>query len=386
MPKPSPHHQVRMNLSIKELENILSNTLETCRSQVPLPNCVVLYGAGSIGRECLLFLQSKGVVVRCVLDAKSSLKHLEGVPVLRPEDESFTPEEKGRLPVIITIFNGYVSMPDIMELIQLAGWSNITGFLHFHRCHATSLGDMYWLTHPSFYDQQEPGWRGACDLWEDTASTNLYHSILKFRFTADYADAPLPLEEQYFPNSIPPWPEKLRFVDCGAYDGDTIELLNRSGYSLSALAAFEPDPANLAILSRKLPAIAPHAAPAALWPCGVYSSIAQLRFASRNGSGSSISATGDTVIQCISLDDALTGFNPNLIKMDIEGAEYAALLGSRHTIEQNRPGLAICLYHTPAHLWQIPTLIKSWNLGYRFYLRAHCYNGFDLVLYAIPTV
>jgi hypothetical protein len=85
------------------------------------------------------------------------------------------------------------------------------------------------------------------------------------------------------------------------------------------------------------------------------------------------------------LDDALTGFKPNLIKMDVEGAEYAALLGARRTIEQNRPGLAICLYHSPAHLWQIPALIQSWDLGYRFFLRAHYYNGFDLVMYAVSS-
>jgi FkbM family methyltransferase len=386
MPGFQTHHQICMNLSIKELENILSDTLETCRAEAPLPNAVALYGAGSIGRECLLLLQSKGVVVRYVLDAKSTLTQLEGVPVVKPDDAAITAAEKHQLPVIISIFNAHVSMVDVTEIIRQAGWSHVTGFLHFHRKHATCLGDRYWLTHPSFYHIQQPGWRSGADLWDDAESTALYHKILKFRFTGDDAEAPLPqIDEQYCPATIPRWPQNLRLVDCGAFDGDTLEGFGPRGYCLEALAAFEPDPANLAILSRKLPALAPEASPAALWPCGVFSTTTQLKFNSGHGAGSAISATGDTVIQCVALDDALTGFKPNLIKMDVEGAEYAALLGARRTIEQNRPGLAICLYHSPAHLWQIPALIESWDLGYRFFLRAHYYNGFDLVMYAVSS-
>jgi len=371
---------------ITELEALLCSAIEQSASQEAMPNEVILYGAGSIGRECLLLLQSKGVVVRAVLDAKSPLKQLEGVQVLRPDDASFTAKEKVDLQVVITIFNAYISMNDIMDLIKAAGWSKVTGFLEFHRKNSASLGDKYWLTDPSFYKIQSSAWRDGATIWEDADSAKLYLDILKFRFTADYADAPLPhTDEQYFPATIPAWPKNLRFVDCGAYDGDTIELLGRRGYQVDALAAFEPDAANLAILSRKLTTIAPVAQPAALWPCGVYSSTAQLKFNSGQGSGSAISDSGDSVIQCISLDDALTGFRPNLIKMDIEGAEYAALLGGRKLIEGCRPGLAICLYHHPAHLWQIPNLVRSWKLDYRFYLRVHSNNGFELVMYAVPN-
>jgi hypothetical protein len=70
--------------------------------------------------------------------------------------------------------------------------------------------------------------------------------------------------------------------------------------------------------------------------------------------------------------------------MDIEGAELASLIGSKKTITKYRPGLAICLYHNPEHIWQIPLLVSSWELSYDFYLRSHCYSGFELVMYAIP--
>jgi len=371
---------------ISKLEDLLSHAISESAKSAPFPNEIVLYGAGSIGRECILLLQSKGVLVRAVIDAKSALRQLEGVPVLHPEDLSFSAEEKAVIPVVISIFNHQISMLDVQAVIESAGWGNVTGFLQFHRQYAADIGDRYWLTAPSFYNLQRQGWREGSELWHDDESSRLYCDILKFRFTADYQDAPLPHPGvQYFPGDIPSWRKNLRFVDCGAFDGDTLEILTRQDLQIDAIAAFEPDGANLEILSKKLKAIGASARPAALWPCGVHSSTTQLRFSSGQGAGSAISASGDTVVQCVSLDDVLVGFQPNLIKMDIEGAEYGALLGARKLIETHRPGLAICVYHHPAHLWEIPALVKSWNLDYSFFLRVHYYNGFDLVMYAVPS-
>ena len=72
------------------------------------------------------------------------------------------------------------------------------------------------------------------------------------------------------------------------------------------------------------------------------------------------------------------------LKMDLEGSEIQALHGASHFIRQNRPLLAISCYHTCDHLWEIPYLISSWNLGYRFFLRQHGQNGMDTVFYGIP--
>ena len=110
-----------------------------------------------------------------------------------------------------------------------------------------------------------------------------------------------------------------------------------------------------------------------------------LRFDANEGMSSALNGQASTCIQCVAIDEALIGFLPNLIKMDIEGAEPDALLGAKKTIETSRPGLAISLYHHPAHLWQIPLLVASWQLDYTFFIRAHGHNTFDLVMYAFPN-
>ena len=150
------------------------------------------------------------------------------------------------------------------------------------------------------------------------------------------------------------------------------------------MAAFEPDPGHLAKLADTLRGLVDRAesGSALLWPCAVHFSTTSLRFAAGLGTSSGVSADGNVVVPAVALDDVLAGFAPTLIKMDIEGAEHDALLGARATIRRHRPGLAICAYHRPQHLWQLPLLIDSWNLGYRFWLRLHAHTGFEMVMYA----
>ena len=98
-----------------------------------------------------------------------------------------------------------------------------------------------------------------------------------------------------------------------------------------------------------------------------------------------LSEISSTIIQAVAPDDVLHGFHPNLIKMDIEGAEIKGLLGAQNTIRQDRPGLAFCVYHYPEHLWHIPEIIKQWDLAYNFYLHLHGQNGFEVVMYAVQS-
>lgn len=72
-----------------------------------------------------------------------------------------------------------------------------------------------------------------------------------------------------------------------------------------------------------------------------------------------------------------------MIKMDVEGAELESLKGARETILRNRPKLAICIYHKPEDMTEIPLYIKSLVPEYKFFVRHHSNYFAETVLYAI---
>lgn len=69
--------------------------------------------------------------------------------------------------------------------------------------------------------------------------------------------------------------------------------------------------------------------------------------------------------------------------MDIEGAELEALYGAKRIISEQRPKLAISIYHRPEDIVELSHLIMKYNDSYKFYLRHHSIVSWDTVLYAI---
>ena len=50
-------------------------------------------------------------------------------------------------------------------------------------------------------------------------------------------------------------------------------------------------------------------------------------------------------------------------------------MGRAARSREHGPILAICVYHQPDHLWQIPLFIRSLSDQYRFFLRPHNEEG-----------
>lgn len=72
-------------------------------------------------------------------------------------------------------------------------------------------------------------------------------------------------------------------------------------------------------------------------------------------------------MESVTLDEALCGVKPTLMKFDIEGYEAFALQGGRQIIQNARPVLALCVYHHPFDLWELPLMVKSMVGDYRFF-------------------
>ena len=75
----------------------------------------------------------------------------------------------------------------------------------------------------------------------------------------------------------------------------------------------------------------------------------------------------------------------DFIKMDVEGAELAALRGAEASIRKHRPKLAISVYHSLEDMETIPRYLAGLDLGYRFCLDHHTIYGNETVLFGVPS-
>lgn len=342
----------------------------------------IVYGAGNYGRMIGALIEKSGGKILYFIDKEK--KPSFPWPVIHLHE--FQPGNSQAY-FVLGIFNAYVDTVSLLKELSAAGIKDIfTPVETFQWLHASSPASQYWLATRDQYLSQREMVLATMELLADDTSKNLYSQLWEYRLTGDIRvlPEPSPVEVQYFPDDIPSWKSPLRIIDCGAFTGDTLRYIRNHKIQIDAVAAFEPDPANYAKLVEYMSGWI-FLDQCTLLPCGAYDSAAQLRFSSDAGAGSAINESGNITIQCASIDQSLPCFRPNLIKMDIEGAEREALLGAEKTIRENRPGLAISLYHTPDHLWSIPRLIANWGLGYRFYIRTHLYQEFETVLYAIPN-
>ncbi len=364
-----------------------SKRVNEFKMQYRISGAIALYGAGNVGRDVFKLLRNSRQSVKFFLDQTAGQdRYIDGIPVLNPNSHLISIREREETTVIVSIFNPFVDMTVLHDSLSGLGYKIIVTFVEFHKIYNSELGDRFWLTGVEFYQAYGNQLQAVAEMFEDEKSRDLFERIISFRSTGNHRLLPSPdLVGQYFPEDLPKWKLPLRFVDCGACTGDTIEQIINRGLDLEAVVAFEPDLINYVKLTKALNIIRSELNCCSTWPCGVSSDATQFKFDGGQGTGSAISATGSQIIQCVSLDQALIQFQPNLIKMDIEGSEYEALLGAQMTIERYRPGLAICLYHRPQHLWQIPLLIKKiTNGGGSYFLRCHGFNGFELVLYWVP--
>ncbi|MBQ9301572.1 FkbM family methyltransferase [Butyrivibrio sp.] len=168
------------------------------------------------------------------------------------------------------------------------------------------------------------------------------------------------------------------FVDAGGYDGESSLAFNSWSSGRGRIYLFEPSELSLNIAKEKLKNLSN----VTYIEKGLYSSSTVMGF-SNNGTESKISNDGSNQILVTTLDEYMDEIQPTFIKMDIEGAEYEALIGARKTIRKYKPKLAISIYHKPEDIVEIPELILSMNSDYKLWLRHYSMTWFDTVLYAI---
>ena len=195
-------------------------------------------------------------------------------------------------------------------------------------------------------------------------------------------------DEQYYPEGIVTLGEHESFVDCGAYNGDSLKVfLDKINRQFDNFYAFEMEHKNFEELTKFVEnECAPFKDKIQLFNYGVWNERKKILISSDQGMGSSIlnldDKDGEQVELC-ALDEVIGKRPVTFIKMDIEGAEMEALQGAKNIIQAQHPTLAISVYHKYEDIYTIPLYIKSLVEGYKIYFRCHNYMGQDIVCYAV---
>lgn len=187
-------------------------------------------------------------------------------------------------------------------------------------------------------------------------------------------------KNQYFDSEIIQFGEEEIFLDCGCYDFETSHIFLQKCPNYKKIICFEPNEDNQKVIFKKTEKLPKEKIE--VFPFGVWNRKDTLYF---DGSGSSakVSNIGMEKVEVVSIDEVIKD-KITFIKMDIEGSEMNALRGAVKTIAKNKPRLAICVYHKPEDILEIPAFILSLVPEYKLYLRHYSnYFATETVLYAI---
>ena len=220
----------------------------------------------------------------------------------------------------------------------------------------------------------------------DYRSKKVLYAILKNWYDYNFEDLNLVMDntfKHYFDLDLIPSSESEVFVDLGAYNGDTIyDYWNSYGmHEEQKIYAYEMTPEIIESLKANTKD---------------YPNVLIREYAVSNYEGTSsclenpFSSSANVLnkeegsVKVTTLDADIKE-KITMLKMDIEGSEYNALLGGEQHIKKDKPKLMISVYHGHADLLRIWKLLKSWNPEYHFYLRYYGGPIFptEIVLYAL---
>ncbi len=186
--------------------------------------------------------------------------------------------------------------------------------------------------------------------------------------------------DQYYPENIITFGKKEIFVDGGAFNGKNTADFAQRVPNYEKIFTFEPTAEMKAHVQNNICGLRD----VDFYSLGLWDEEDVLGFSNQNGPGNSISQERvENTIEVNSIDNICGDAEVTFIKMDIEGAELKALMGAKKTITRYKPKLAICIYHKPEDIVEIPLYIKSLVPEYKIYMRHHSNSMWETVLYAV---
>jgi FkbM family methyltransferase len=359
-------------------------------------DALVLYGAGNLGRHVLARLRTLNIEPVAFADDTPSKQGsiIDGLRVLTPREviERFG----ARSLFAVTILNPAASFLKVKRGLEILT-EDLSKSLT--RVRVVSFLELAWKYPESFlphYQFELPRdvltnvneIRRAFRLFADEESRRQFVAHLRFRLRLDFDALPRANFGDYFPEDVvPELSDKATFIDCGAFDGDTVRrFVERQRGRFREIHAFEPDAENFRRLHEYAAGLDAHER-VHLYRAAVGARRGRARFDSSGDMASTLSDAGVEEVDVLPVQEVVS-FNddggPLFLKFDVEGAEADALEGAARLIERARAFVAVCVYHRPDDLWELPLKLAALAPAHRLFLRTQGEDGMDVVCYAVP--
>lgn len=243
-------------------------------------------------------------------------------------------------------------------------------------------------TAPNFLQQNRAALAQLWQALEDTESKLVLASIVRQRVTGELGYLRVSQFAEYCHPLVKAEPGEI-VVDAGAFNGATSASFARRVGRRGLVYAFEPDPDNRRSIARRLRMPWNWPLRVEIVPQAISDSVGRGYFeAGRGGSGALRDAAegpGFAPTPLTTLDHfASTRGKIDLISLDIEGAEPAALAGADALIREQRPKLQVSVYHVLSHLFEIPLMLRDKYPDYALFFGHHDVYSTETDAYLVP--
>ena len=218
----------------------------------------------------------------------------------------------------------------------------------------------------------------AYSLLADEPSRRVFKGALDFYYTGElkYLDQIESDKDEVFRKILRLKDE--RYLDLGAYRGDTVDEFLRYTDGYESITAVEPNPKNFQKLCEHIAdleyATALHA--------GIADRVGTMTISKKAGRMPVLGDTNGVEIPVTTVD--AIDCTPTYIKIDIEGMEHQMLSGAARTLRAMKPKLNLAAYHRTEDFFSLILRLHEINPDYRIYLRKHPYIPcWDLNIYAV---
>ncbi len=336
---------------------------------------LIVYGMGNGADKLLAQCEARGI---CIADFMASDGFVRGQSFHGKTVLSLA-AVKEKYPEFVLVLAFASSRPEVLEMLY-------------------EMAETYPLIMPDlpvvgelcfdkdYYNTHYTDFARVASSFADALSCNLYAAVLQYKLTGDIRilrDACTDAEETSAlidPASV------SQYLDLGAYRGDTLAEMVVAA-PLARAVCVEPDRRSYVKLQAYAASLADVHVDCIRAAVSDTNGAGQLA-ASGNRNSSLVGASYENraeEVPLVTVDALCETFTPEYVKYDVEGAEYAALCGSRGTIARSRPRILLSLYHRTEDLIVLADALRELCRDYDFYLRRPpCVPAWEVNLIALP--